>query len=170
MEVYNMPAVHKIQRNDLEVSIGDTRVVMAPSTLPNVPSLIGTPCWECSEPIVVGQAYYFGSLWRKGAGVSSSSVLVHAKHLEEELDKTVRNLESEIPSLTAHDVNEAAGLHSEAMMSGDDWEFLGVFKSIRQGVIEAIQRGGQQFQCNYIPFEMEGLQAGYYIYFSKEMP
>ncbi len=84
------------------------------------------------------------------------------------ISRIVKALEADVHSLTATSLEDAAVLHTEALLMGEDWEFLGVFPSIRQGVIEAINRGGRRFQMNYIPFVMEELPAGFYIYFTRK--
>lgn len=84
------------------------------------------------------------------------------------ISRIAKALEAEVPSLTATSLEDASVLHAEALQAGKDWEFLGVFRSIHEGVLEATNRGGRQFEMNYIPFVMEELPAGFYIYFSRK--
>ena len=76
------------------------------------------------------------------------------------------NLVAEVPYLTASNLDDAANLHAEILSLDDGWEFLGVFPNILAGIKEAVRRNGKRFQVNFIPFEMDGLLPGYYIYFT----
>lgn len=78
-----MPAVHKLQKENGDTAdVGTVRfTTSAAHLLPGLPSLTGTPCWECGQPIDGGQVYYVAAVWR-ARSVMSSPALVHAEHVD----------------------------------------------------------------------------------------
>jgi hypothetical protein len=73
--------VNSQQAEQLEVSIGETRFIMKPSEILDIPSLVGTPCWHCKRPIAIGESYCIGSVLRKG--LYAGSILVHSAHVQQ---------------------------------------------------------------------------------------
>lgn len=78
-----MPVVHKLQKDNGDTAdIGTVRfIASAVNSLPGLPNVTGTPCWECGQPINAGQAYYIVAVWR-ARFIMSCPGLVHAEHVE----------------------------------------------------------------------------------------